>query len=130
MPKGFHKWRSPQGTWKALKESARGMRKEATSAEDALWERLRNRQVLGFKFRRQHTVGRFVLDFYCPEAKLGVEVDGSIHHELKEVDRERERHLQSRGICLLRFSNKQVMNDSDAVSREIAKALNVQERSQ
>ncbi|MCS6918857.1 MAG: rRNA maturation RNAse YbeY, partial [Fimbriimonadales bacterium] len=72
-------WYTESELWELLKPLARQKRREPTPAEKRLWKYLRNRQLLGFKFRRQHTIERFIVDFYCPEAKLVIEVDGEIH---------------------------------------------------
>ena len=72
-----------------LQERARELRKAMTQAEQVLWKALRGRRMAGLRFRRQHPVGRFILDFYCPAAKLGLEVDGGIHDGQAERDEER-----------------------------------------
>jgi hypothetical protein len=72
-------WRTTPHLWEKLKPVARQMRQEPTQAEDLLWQSLRNHQLLGFKFRRQHSIERFIVDFYCAEAKLVIEIDGPIH---------------------------------------------------
>ncbi|MHC5611987.1 MAG: endonuclease domain-containing protein [Nostoc sp.] len=77
-------WQTPHELWKKLKPLARQMRCEATPAEKLLWQKLRDKQLLGFKFRRQQTIDRFIVDFYCNEARLVVEVDGEIHAILLE----------------------------------------------
>ena len=90
---------------------ARENRQKPTDAEAFLWEKLRNRRLDGFKFRRQHPVKNFILDFYCHEGKLGIELDGSYHAELDqyEYDEGRTFELQELGITILRFSNDDVM---------------------
>ena len=91
------------------------LRRNATEAERALWEALRDRQIDGFKFRRQHPVGEFVADFYCAAARLVVEVDGPVHSESVEADRERERLLRERRYEVLRVTNDQVLGDLASV---------------
>jgi len=75
------KWRTAGNVWAKLKPIARQLRTEATQAEDRLWAELRSRKFRGAKFRRQHTLSRFVVDFFCAEARLVVEVDGPIHDD-------------------------------------------------
>src|SRR5712691_8821578 len=87
------------------KTLASEFRKKQTTAEELLWQLLRNRQVLGFKFRRQHQFGDYIADFYCREANLVIECDGAIH-ELNERwhhDQERDAYLISQGLKVLRF---------------------------
>jgi very-short-patch-repair endonuclease len=81
---------------------------------------LRKNQVAGLKFRQQHPVGRFVLDFYCPSCKLAVEVDGDVHDEQLERDAERTKALERYGYHVLRFRNEQVMRELPKVVQEIA----------
>lgn len=101
-----------------LKAKALEMRSNQTSAEALLWERLRNRKCGGFKFRRQHVIGRFVVDFYCAAAKLVVEVDGPIHRSKKDEDTARETELTRMGLRVIRFDNDQVVNQTEnAVAR-------------
>lgn len=108
-----------------LTELARELRKTQTSAEGLLWELLRNRNLLGFKFRRQHQIGDYVADFYCREASLVIECDGSIHDEVEQWnhDQTREAWLIGQGIRVLRFSNERILNETKSVLDEIAKHL-------
>ena len=108
-----------------MKKRARFMRKHPTPAEAILWARLRKRQVKGFQFRRQHPIVRFIVDFYCAEAKLVIEVDGSIHNQPghDEYDAERQNFLEALGLRVLRFSNTQVVTKTDVVLDAIAEAL-------
>jgi very-short-patch-repair endonuclease len=96
--------RTIRGTTPVVEQAARDMRRAPTAAEEKLWGALRGNQVAGLKFRRQHPVGRFVLDFYCPACKLVVEVDGDVHDEQQERDAARTRVLEAYGYCVLRFS--------------------------
>ncbi|MBP6979375.1 MAG: endonuclease domain-containing protein [Bacteroidales bacterium] len=102
------------------------LRKEMTQAEKILWEQLRNKQLLGFRFRRQHPIGEIVVDFFCYEALLVVEVDGDVHNTpyQKERDRERSNILKSFGIKEVRFRNEEIMNDLQNVLTKIKEALN------
>ncbi len=101
-------------------EDAKELRKQMTRAEKVLWERLRKKQ-LGVSFRRQHPVADFILDFYCHEARLDIEVDGEVHHEKdqKKYDNDRTRLLNEMGIEVKRFSNKEVIQKIDQVAKEI-----------
>jgi adenine-specific DNA-methyltransferase len=104
---------------------ARYLRKNATPAEQKLWRHLRNREIAGYKFRRQHPVGPYVLDFYCPAARLAIEVDGSGHSFSpgQEHDSAREAFLSESGIRVLRFYNREVYQEFDGVLQAIGFAL-------
>lgn len=94
------------------KARAAELRKSTTQAEKVLWQQLRNRKVIGLKFRRQHPVDIFILDFYCHERKLAVEVDGGIHNneDQREWDENRTFELNEFGIKILRFTNDDVID--------------------
>ena len=96
---------------------ARSFRRAPTDAERRLWPYLRNRELVGFKFRRQHPLGNRILGFYCEEAKLAIELDGSGHtYDLKrEDDLDREIELYEKGVRILRFSNSEVFENLDGV---------------
>ncbi|MEM6785611.1 MAG: endonuclease domain-containing protein [Bacteroidota bacterium] len=100
----------------------RRLRAQRTPAEAALWAVLRNRQVAGAKFRRQHGVGAYVVDVYCPEVKLVVEVDGGIHDDpaRAEADTQRQRALEALGLHVLRVRNADVLQRGDLVALAIA----------
>ena len=117
---GSQRWKAPSELWQKLKPLAREMRAEATAAEDALWQRLRDRGVGGMKFRRQHAIERFIVDFYCSEVRLVVEVDGEIHEYTREQDAARQEFLEQQGLRVLRFSNANVRQDIGAVVEKIA----------
>ncbi|MEL6490300.1 MAG: endonuclease domain-containing protein [Cyanobacteria bacterium J06621_3] len=93
------------------------LRNDSPRAERILWRRLRRRQIAGFKFRRQYGVERYVLDFYCPELKLAIEIDGSSHNGLKAqaYDHQRQQFVESFGIQFLRFTNHLVYEQIDFV---------------
>jgi very-short-patch-repair endonuclease len=116
-------WRSSGAWWGKLKPEARRMRREPTPAEAALWSRLSDSTVLGHKFRRQHPIDRFIVDFYCASARLAIEVDGPIHDEQREHDAVRQARLESLGIRVLRFTNAEVLGVLDTVIAAIARAL-------
>ena len=88
-----------------------------------LWQQLRNRNVNGSKFRRQHAVGRFVVDFYCAEAELVVEVDGPIHESSIREDIIRKEYLESHGLRVIRFTDEEVKESVSDVVRRISEAL-------
>ena len=93
-----------------------------TVAERALWSVLSNRQLDGYRFRRQHPMGDFILDFFCPAARLIVEVDGESHAQRSEYDRLRTQWLSAQNDChVLRFSNEAVLSDLEGVC-EVVKA--------
>jgi len=93
-----------------LFEFSKALRKAQTEAEDIIWQELRNRKLLGFKFRRQHPLNKYIADFYCYEAKLVIEIDGGIHNQLenREYDKNRSHELQRIGIEVIRFTNEQI----------------------
>jgi very-short-patch-repair endonuclease len=101
---------------------ALGLRKRMTDAETLLWNHLKNRQLNNLKFRRQVPISWFITDFLCIEKQLIVEVDGSVHDEQKEYDKEREAELQTLGFTILRFTNDDVLNDLKRVLETIKKA--------
>ena len=103
----------------------RELRRRQTEAEAQLWHHLRNRSLCGAKFRRQQPLGRYVLDFYCAEHALAVEVDGGQHFETEATaqDSDRTSWLEAQGIRVLRFTNAEVMNETTAVLEQITIAL-------
>ncbi len=100
---------------------ARHLRKTATPAEKRLWSHLRNRKLAGLKFRRQEPIGRRIVDFYCAEARLAVELDGSGHTDdaVRAEDLERETELHELGIRVIRFFNSAVCDNLDGVLNAI-----------
>jgi type I restriction enzyme M protein len=114
---GFH--------FQGLVEQARELRKKQTPAEEAMWELLRNRQLADLKFRRQHQIGDYIVDFFCAERGLIVELDGSIHDKPDRIkaDKKRDAYLRSIGHTVLRFKNHQVFDDTANVLSKIANEL-------
>jgi very-short-patch-repair endonuclease len=108
---------------KGIRIKARQLRRDQTDAEQRLWTRLRDRQLCGVKFRRQHPVGPFVADFCCPQRKLIVELDGGQHAEDVAADQKRSRFLEAQGCRVLRFWNHDVLGNTEAVLERIAEAL-------
>jgi len=100
---------------------ARDLRQTGTTPEQLLWLALRNGQIGGLKFRRQHPIGPCVVDFYCHSAGLVVEVDGMSHENKIQRDVERTKHIEAQGFRILRVTNEDVMRHLDAVTREIAR---------
>ena len=100
---------------------ARALRQEMTSAEKVLWFKLRNRKSAGAKFRRQQPFGPYVLDFYCAEHKLNIELDGGQHDlpEQREHDRRRAEFLAGEGVTTLRFWNSQIRKNLEGVLQKI-----------
>ena len=104
-----------------LKKFQRELRKNMPLPEVILWRYLKNKQM-GVKFRRQYTIGNYILDFYAPKIKLAIEIDGDTHYqspEDQEKDRKRDEFLQSKGIKVLRFLNPEVMRNLDGVLETI-----------
>ena len=93
-----------------------------TPAEAALWRLLKNRQLAGRKFRRQHSAGSFILDFYCAEEKLAIELDGADHFDpfQRDYDDERSQTLMRRGIRVIRFENREIFEHAEQVLEQIA----------
>jgi very-short-patch-repair endonuclease len=108
-----------------LLERARALRREATDAERLLWSLLRNRQLRGLKFRRQHPLGGYILDSYCHKVKLGIELDGGQHAEPEQAvrDAQRTRDLEELGIRVMRFWNHEVLEETRAVLEAIMGAV-------
>lgn len=113
---------------KAKKDYARILRARQTPAEAALWERLRKKQVGGVRFRRQHPLYGYIVDFWCPSHSLVIEVDGWFHRTNKKqarADNERTAALGSKGVLVIRFMNDEVLNDIEAVVREICQITGI-----
>jgi very-short-patch-repair endonuclease len=108
---------------KRLTPVARKLRRERTEVEDRLWQRLRNRQVEGAKFRFQRPVSGSVADFACDEVKLIVELDGGQHADQAEADRVRALSLEQAGYVVLRFWNSDVTGNLDGVLEEIRRTV-------
>ncbi|MDX2002842.1 MAG: DUF559 domain-containing protein [Chitinophagales bacterium] len=106
-----------------LKQARRDLRNNLTPAEATLWQCLKNSQLLGRKFRRQHSIENYIVDFYCPTEKLVIELDGGIHLDaiVMENDLARDARLLQLGYRVLRFQNDMVFNCPEQVLEEIAK---------
>jgi len=106
-------------------EMAEQLRQRMTEAEIILWEALSNKKLDGLKFRRQHAIDRFVVDFYCHKHKLIIELDGDVHlkEDVKLNDINREEELKEHGLKILRFKNEDVFNDLPKVLEKIRKIV-------
>jgi len=104
---------------------ARELRERPTNAEKKLWRRIRDRQVAGAKFRREHPVGNYIVDFYCDEAKLAIELDGGQHALSSGYETTRTQELERLGIRVLRFWNNEVLGNLDGVLERIAEAIRI-----
>ena len=107
---------------KEPRQFARSLRKTATSAEDVLWQALRGRRFQGLKFGRQVPILNCTVDFLCFERKFIVELDGKQHDWFAEYDARRTEEIESQGFLILRFTNREVLDDLDAVMLRIAEA--------
>lgn len=108
-----------------LKERRRELRSNLTPAEAAMWKLLQNSKLEGYKFRRQHSIENYIVDFYCPSAKLIIELDGEVHNNpiAHQHDYERDEQLKSFGYTVLRFENKLVFEQQEAVLDAIVQQL-------
>ena len=109
------------GASKRIFDNANALRKKSTAAEDLLWQLIRNRHIMGYKFRRQHPLKHYIADFYCHEALLVIELDGSIHEleHIKQYDEHRETLINELGITVLRFTNEAIFSEADKVIKSI-----------
>ncbi|WP_026947189.1 endonuclease domain-containing protein [Algoriphagus marincola] len=108
-----------------IHKRAKELRKQMTPAEKVLWNFLKNKSLEGFKFRRQHPIDKYIVDFYCHQKKLVIEVDGSIHDQLnqKEYDSGRTSVLEEFGLKVIRFRNEEVLDNFQSVIGRISKGL-------
>ncbi len=100
-----------------LRDVRRALRRDGAPSEALLWLRLKNRQVHGHRFRRQHSIGPFVVDFYCPSERLAIELDGSVHNNViaSANDQARQEWLNAQGIRVIRFDNQAILDDLEGV---------------
>ena len=106
-----------------MQRRAAELRRNQTEAEARLWAYLRAHRVNGVHFRRQHTIGNFIVDFCAPRKKLIIEVDGGQHLEQEEYDADRTNFLESQGYTVLRFWNNEIMKEIEGVMRVVLDAL-------
>ena len=112
---------NPLYNQKDLKEKRKELRSNSTSAEAVLWSMLKGKQIEGKRWRRQFSIGYYILDFYCPEIKLAIELDGNEHYTVigKFNDERREEYLKSLGITIIRFENKDIWYSTEHVIETI-----------
>lgn len=110
---------------KYLKPYRKSLRNHGTSAEATLWKSLQKRQLDGRKFRRQHSIGNFIVDFFCYEEKLAIELDGSIHNDpvVSMNDEKKTKYLNLHGIRVIRFENRAVFENLDGVLEMIRRSF-------
>ncbi|MGA9364243.1 MAG: endonuclease domain-containing protein [Bacteroidota bacterium] len=106
-------------------DKRRMLRRSMSKAEVLLWTHLSRKQMLGYKFRRQHGVDQFVIDFYCPKLRLAVEIDGPSHAEQEavEYDKMRQSYIEALGIRFLRFQNDEIYEDMQSVLESVASKI-------
>ncbi len=123
MPKHFNRHTE--------KSKRRQLRRDQTLAEELVWRFLRNRRTKNFKFRRQYSVDKFVIDFYSPELKIAVEIDGDIHDlpTQKEHDITRQKYLESFGIKFIRIRNEELFANTDKAFEKIEEMIKVSKHS-
>lgn len=107
------------------RDFARILRQDQTTVEERVWELLRNNRFLGLKFRRQHVIEGFVVDFYCHELKLAIELDGAVHNRKmnKAYDDYRQTELEAEGLSFIRITNEEFENDPEILFRKIEQFL-------
>jgi len=118
----------PTKIFNRLSEKAKrkNLRNQATTAEKILWYYLQGKHLEGYKFRRQYSVGPYIVDFYCPRLKLAIEVDGTSHFRDEvaiRYDRKRQKYIESFGLKFLRFTNSDIYENIDWVLEEILRFI-------
>src|SRR5262245_5349246 len=111
---------------RSQKNFRKQLRNSLTAAEALLWQNLKGRQLLGRKFRRQISVGRYIVDFYCPEAGLVIELDGERHFSITidEYEAQRTKYLEQEGLRVIRFENKELYENLEGILEKIKETLN------
>ena len=123
----------PDNMWKdatpQIFSNAKKLRENATQAEEILWFELRNNQLEGYKFRRQHPLLKYIADFYCHQLKLVIEIDGGYHQteEQKKLDTERTATIEFEGLKVIRFTNEQVISNISDVLHKIKEFIKLKE---
>jgi very-short-patch-repair endonuclease len=113
---------------RALKRDfARQLRKSQTEAERKVWDLLKNRKLLGLKFRRQHVIEGFVVDFYCLERKLAIEIDGGIHDRRRDYDELRQQEIESKSNTVIRVRNEELKDNCVVLIQRIKEAISSKE---
>ncbi|MDP2719161.1 MAG: endonuclease domain-containing protein [Dehalococcoidia bacterium] len=110
-----------------LKQYSRALRKNMTDAEIRIWSKIRKKQLNGREFYRQKIIGNYIVDFFCPGAKLVIEVDGSLHYseQLMEKDRIRDEQLRNHGLKVLRYTDAEVLKNIEGVVENILENMRV-----
>jgi very-short-patch-repair endonuclease len=121
-------WKSPSDLWRRLRIDARRMRLQPTEAELTFWEAVRAKRFYGLKFRRQHVIGSFIVDFYCRELQVVIELEGGIHAASRSRDLAREKDLKASGLRVMRFTNGDVLNDLPGVLARISGEFGIDRR--
>jgi very-short-patch-repair endonuclease len=121
MKNPIRRLQATQRQWQNLRTLARDKRRDPTSCEDQLWKALRLTRPGRLKFRRQHAIAGFIVDFYSVKASLVIEVDGPIHQQQREEDAQRQSVLEGLGLTVLRFTNDEVLDDLEYVLSTIEK---------
>ena len=109
----------------SAREHAKHLRRRLTPPETTLWKQLRAKRFQGLRFRRQHPIGPYVVDFYCPDLRVVIELDGDSHADQAAYDDERTAWLEGAGCTVLRFSNRQALNEVEGVRKVIAEVCGV-----
>ena len=102
--------------------------RDSTFPEQLLWSKLRAKQLGGLKFRRQHPIEPYIVDFYCASEKIAIELDGRTHDDQQDYDRSRTDFISAQGVKLIRFSNDEVLANLDGVLEAIAEAVGASEK--
>ena len=105
------------------KEKRRNLRNNPTYTEKVLWLLLRKKQIYGIRFLRQYSVNHFIIDFYAPSIKLAIEVDGSSHVGKEDYDKVRQKYIETFGIKVIRFTDEQVLGNTEKVVKEIERIV-------
>lgn len=113
-----------------FKFTRRDLRKQMTEAELLLWSEIKNKQLVNYKFRRQYSIGSFMVDFYCPKLKLVIEIDGAQHNKLEniEYDNSRTAYFKSMNIMVIRYWNNEVLSGIEAVYGDILSKISAREK--
>ena len=111
------------GASKETIQKAQSLRKKMTKAEKLMWDRLRRKQLKGKRFRRQHPINGYIVDFYCHESGLVIELDGKIHDYQIQNDNKRQKIIESYGLKVIRFRNEEIYRDINKIIDKIAEQL-------
>ncbi len=114
---------------KVFKERRRALRRKQTPAEKIMWSYVRNRKLDGLRFLRQYSLGPYILDFFCPEHKFAIELDGSVHTSIEAIkyDKDRESYLSALGIKTVRFKNDEMISNPTKVINSLLPLLFIRE---